>query len=107
MVLLGVNLKPSDFKLDIYNSIAEEYEKTQDPLFKMMLEQPNIELDDLKEINTPTLVIGAEDDLYNEDSFQNIADTMPDAELKIMQGHDHGSYVINSDVLYPSLKEFL
>ena len=107
MVLLGVNLKPSDFKLDIYNSMAEEYEKTQDPLFKMMLEQPNIELDDLKEINTPTLVIGAEDDLYNEDSFQNIADTMPDAELKIMQGHDHGSYVINSDVLYPSLKEFL
>ena len=107
MVLLGVNLKPSDFKLDIYNSIAEEYEKTQDPLFKMMLEQPNIELDDLKEINTPTLVIGAEDDLYNEDSFQNIADTMPDAELKIMQGHDHGSYVINSDVLYPYLKEFL
>ena len=107
MVLLGVNLKPSDFKLDIYNSIAEEYEKTQDFLFKMMLEQPNIELDDLKEINTPTLVIGAEDDLYNEDSFQNIADTMPDAELKIMQGHDHGSYVINSDVLYPSLKEFL
>ena len=107
MVLLGVNLKPSDFKLDIYNSIAEEYEKTQDFLFKMMLEQPNIELDDLKEINTPTLVIGAEDDLYNEDSFQNIADTMPDAELKIMQGHDHGSYVINSDVLYPYLKEFL
>lgn len=107
MVLLGVNLKPSDFKLDIYNSIVEEYEKTQDPLFKMMLEQPNIELDDLKEINTPTLVIGAEDDLYNEDSFQNIADTMPDAELKIMKGHDHGSYVINCDILYPSLNEFL
>lgn len=107
MVLLGVNLKPSDFKLDIYNSIVEEYEKTQDPLFKMMLEQPNIELDDLKEIKTPTLVIGAEDDLYNEDSFQNIADTMPDTELKIMKGHDHGSYVINSDILYPSLNEFL
>lgn len=107
MVLLGVNLKPSDFKLDIYNSIVEEYEKTQDPLFKMMLEQPNIELDNLKEINTPTLVIGAEDDLYNEDSFQNIAYTMPDAELKIMKGHDHGSYVINSDILYPSLNEFL
>lgn len=107
MVLLGVNLKPSDFKLDIYNSIVEEYEKTQDPLFKMMLEQPNIELDNLKEINTPTLVIGAEGDLYNEDSFQNIAYTMPDAELKIMKGHDHGSYVINSDILYPSLNEFL
>ncbi|QIK54403.1 alpha/beta hydrolase [Dysgonomonas sp. HDW5B] len=107
MVLLGVNLKPTDFKLDIYNSIAEEYEKTQDPLFKMMLEQPNIELDDLKEINTPTLVIGAEDDLYYEDSFQNIVNTMPNAVLKIIKGHDHGSYVVNNDVLYPYVVEFL
>ena len=107
MVLLGVNLKPTDFKLDIYNSIAEEYEKTQDPLFKMMLEQPNIELDDLKEINTPTLVIGAEDDLYYEDSFQNIVNTMPNAVLKIIKGHDHGSYVVNNDVLYPYVAEFL
>ena len=107
MVLLGVNLKPTDFKLDIYNSIAEEYEKTQDPLFKMMLEQPNIELDDLKEINTPTLVIGAEDDLYYEDSFQNIVNAMPNAVLKIIKGHDHGSYVVNNDVLYPYVAEFL
>ena len=107
MVLLGVNLKPTDFKLDIYNSIAEEYEKTQDPLFKMMLEQPNIELGDLKEINTPTLVIGAEDDLYYEDSFQNIVNTMPNAVLKIIKGHDHGSYVVNNDVLYPYVAEFL
>lgn len=107
MVLLGVNLKPTDFKLDIYNSIAEEYEKTQDPLFKMMLEQPNIELGDLKEINTPTLVIGAEDDLYYEDSFQNIVNAMPNAVLKIIKGHDHGSYVVNNDVLYPYVAEFL
>lgn len=107
MVLLGVNLKPTDFKLDIYNSIAEEYEKTQDPLFKMMLEQPNIELDDLKEINTPTLVIGAEDDLYYEDSFQKIVNTMPNAVLKIIKGHDHGSYVVNNDVLYSYVAEFL
>ncbi len=107
MVLLGVNLKPTDFKLDIYNSIAEEYEKTQDPLFKMMLEQPNIELGDLKEINTPALVIGAEDDLYYEDSFQNIVNAMPNAVLKIIKGHDHGSYVVNNDVLYPYVAEFL
>ncbi len=107
MVLLGVNLKPTDFKLEIYNSIAEEYEKTQDPLFKMMLEQPNIELDDLKDINTPTLVIGAEDDLYYEDSFQNIVNAMSNAVLKIIKGHDHGSYVVNNDILYPYVAEFL
>lgn len=106
MVLLGVNLKPTDFKSYIYDSIVEEYEKTKDPLFKMMLEQPNIELEELRNVTIPTLVIAAEDDLYHEDSFQNIVDTMPNAELKIIKGHDHGSYVINSDVLYPYLEEF-
>lgn len=107
MVLLGVNLKPTDFKTEIYNSIVEEYEKTKDPLFKMMLDQPNIELEELRNIDTPTLVIGAEDDLYHEDSFQNIANTIPNAILKIIKGHDHGSYVINNAFLYSYLKEFL
>lgn len=107
MVLLGVNLKPADFKQDIYNSIVEEYERSKDPLFKMMLEQPNIELQDLKNITIPTFVIGAEDDLYYEDSFQIITTTIPNAILKIIEGHDHGSYVVNNDLLYPYLKEFL
>lgn len=106
MVLLGVNLKPSDFKSHIYDAIIEEYEKTKDPLFKMMLEQPNIELEELKNINIPTLVVSAEDDLFNEDSFQHIVDTMPDASLKIIKGHDHASYVVSSDVLHPYLEEF-
>lgn len=107
MVLLGVNLKPSDFKQEIYDSIVEEYEKTKDPLFKMMLEQPNIELDELKDVDTPTLVIGAENDIYKEQCFQDIAETMPKAILKIIDGHDHGSYVLNNDILCSDLTEFL
>lgn len=107
MVLLGVNLKPTDFKLEIYNSIVEEYERTKDPLFKMMLEQPNIELEELKGVDTPSLIIAAEDDLYHENTFQDITNTIPNAVLKIIKGHDHGSYVVNNDILYPYLREFL
>lgn len=107
MVWLGINLKPTDFKEDVYNYLVEEYQKTKDPLLKMMLEHPNIELDDLKSIRIPTLVVGAEDDLFDEKSFRKIADTMPNARLKIMQGYDHGSYVLNEDILYPDLLEFI
>lgn len=107
MVILGVNLKPSDFKKEIHDYLINEYERTQDPLVHMMLEQPDIELGDLQKIQTPTMVIGAEDDLYYEKSFENIANTIPNAELRIMQGHDHGSYIINQDILYPVLKAFL
>ncbi len=107
MVLLGVNLKPTDFKTDIYNYLVDEYENTKDPLIKMMLEQPNIELEQLKDIHTPTLLIAGEDDIYKEESFDDIVKIMPNARLQIMKGHDHGSYIINKDILYPYLENFL
>jgi pimeloyl-ACP methyl ester carboxylesterase len=107
MALLGINLKPTDFKEDIYNYLVEEYQKTKDPLLKMMLEQPNIELSQLSEISTPSLVVAGEDDLFYEKSFEDIAKTLPNGKLKVIQGHDHGSYIINQDILYPDLIEFL
>lgn len=107
MVLLGINLKPSDFKKEIYDSIVEGYDNTKDPLLKLMLEHPNIELSELKSISTPTLIVAAEDDLYHESLFTDIVETMPNASLEIMKGHDHGSYVVNNDILYPYLEKFL
>lgn len=107
MVLLGVNLKPTDFKKSIYKSLVDEYEKTQDPLVKMMLEQPNIELEELKNIETPTLVVSAEHELFYRKVFKDMVKVMPNAKLKIMENHDHGSYIINEAILYPDLMEFI
>ncbi|PXV66806.1 alpha/beta hydrolase family protein [Dysgonomonas alginatilytica] len=107
MILLGVNLKPTDFKKHIYKSLVDEYEKTQDPLVRMMLEQPNIELEELKNIETPTLVVSAEDELFYRKGFKDMVKIMPNAKLKIMKNHDHGSYIINTDVLFDDLVEFI
>ena len=106
MALLGINLKPDDFKKDIYQYLVEEYEKTNDPLVKMMLEQPNIELRQLKKVKTPTLIVCAEDDLFELESFQNISHELQNSSLLIMKGQDHGSYIVDQDLLYPNLLEF-
>lgn len=107
MALLGVNLKPEDFTEESYQYIKDTYEKTKDPLFKLMLEQPNIELDEVRNISTPTLLVAADNDIFKPDSFTKIANTMPNAKLKIMFGHDHDSYITNQTILYPDLIEFL
>ncbi len=107
MVLLGINLKPTDFKEDIYNYLVEEYEKTKDPLLRLMLEQPNIELSTLMDIHTPTLVIAGDNDLFRESLFEEIVYTMPNARLLIMKGHEHDSYIVGKDTLYPVLQDFL
>lgn len=99
MALLGVNLQPSDFTNECYQFVQQTYATTQDPLFKMMLEQPNIELASLKQIKIPTLVIGAEHDIYHPALFEQIANTLPNATLKIMPDHQHDSYIVNNDIL--------
>lgn len=106
MALLGVNLKPDDFKEESYQFVKETYEETKDPLFKLMLEQPNIELDDVKTVTIPTLVIAAEHDIFKPELFIGLTNALPNAELVIMKGHAHDSYIVNQDILYPDLVKF-
>lgn len=107
MVLLGINLKPSDFKEENLAYLSAEYEKTKDPLLKLMLEEPNIEFSSLKAINTHTLVVRAEDELFDDALYTEIVNTMPNAQLLIMENHSHDSYVVNSDTLFNHLIVFL
>lgn len=107
MVLLGINLKPSDFKEGNLEYLSAEYQKTKDPLLKLMLEEPNIELESLKTIITPTLVVRAGDELFDDSLYTDIVNTMPDAQLLIMENHSHDSYVVNSDILFSHLIDFL
>ena len=106
LVLLGVNLKPSDFTEESYDFIKSHYEKTKSPLFKLMLEEPNIELDDIKKVTNPTFLIASENDIFKEETYIKIQNTLPNSQLKIIKDHDHDSYINNNDMLYPLLLEF-
>ncbi len=106
MALLGVNLKPEDFTEESYAFVKETYEATKDPLFKLMLEQPNIPLEALQYVEIPTLVIAGERDIFKPETFVNITNALPQAELMIMKGQEHDSYITNQDSLYPALMEF-
>lgn len=107
LALLGINLTPQDLKPEIYQSIVTEYEETKSPLMKLMLEEPNIQVAELTEINTPTLVVAGEDDLCSVDYFKKVTHALPQGELLILTGQDHGSYIIDNTMLAPYLLEFL
>lgn len=106
MALLGANLSPQNFKEDCFEYLVETYKTTGDPLIKLMMEQPDIKLNELAGITVPALVIAGEDDIFKADTFTIITETLPDARMLIMPGHDHASYITNQDILYPDLIEF-
>lgn len=106
MALLGANLSPDDFKPEVLEYLKAEYERTGDPLVKLMLDEPHIEPEELCMIHIPALVIAAEDDIYKADTFERITSSLPDARFLLVEGHDHGSYICGNDMLYPDLIAF-
>ena len=89
-------------------SFAEEFlaEPNPNPLTRMMQIEPTMTPQDMQTINTPSLIMAGEYDLILEDHTRLIASNIPGAELKIIPGEDHGSYICNSSKLTRLLLDF-
>ncbi|MDR2353980.1 MAG: alpha/beta hydrolase [Deltaproteobacteria bacterium] len=106
MALLGVNLNPSDFTAEFHKFIQDTYEKNQDPLFKLMLTEPNIDPESLKHLEIPSLVVAGENDIFKPEVFTLVAEKLPQATLKIISGHTHESYIVDNDLLAQDFLDF-
>lgn len=106
MALLGMNTHPQDFKNEIIEYMKTEYKNNQDPFLKMMLTQPTITVEQLSKVGSPSLVVFADNDLFKLEIINRIMISLPNSKLRIMEGHDHGSYIINEDILYPDLMSY-
>lgn len=103
---LSPNLSPKDFKKKPLRDLEEEYKKTQDPAVYMMLSEPNIKPEELRKIQVPSFITAGENDVFYRSMYRTIKTEIPNAELKIIEGHDHSSYIIENDLLYDDLIMF-
>ena len=79
---------------------------TDEPLVKMMQNEPTMTPQDMQTIQAPTLIMSGEHDLILEDHTRLIGENIPDARVKIIPGEDHGSYICNSPKLAALLLDF-
>ena len=107
LLISGANLKPKDIKGRAYRKIKRRYRKDKNEFSRLMIEEPDLTAADLGRIKVPTLVMVGEKDLIKKKVTQQIAAAIPHATLAILHGETHGSYVINSEKLYPLLQDFL
>lgn len=106
LVICGANLNPQGMKRSVRHKIKQHYKKTKSLLDRMMLEEPDIDPDSLSQIQIPVLVLAGSDDIIKPAHTKLIASKLPDSQLKILPGEDHGSYIIHSSKLYPYIRDF-
>ena len=97
MIISGANITPRGVKEMMYRTIQVMHFFTRDAKLKMMLEQPNIPVEDLHRIETPTLVLAGSKDVIREAETLRIYSNIPNARVKILEKEGHGSYIVHSD----------
>ncbi len=69
------------------------------PLVKMMYLEPNMTKADMAKIKVPVLVCAGENDLILPQHSMLIAESLPQGEIKIIPGEDHGSYIWHNPMM--------
>lgn len=107
LIISGVNTSPKGIKPWTYYvfKVLNFFHPTA--RFRLLLEQPNINDDELKQIKSKTLVLSGNRDLVLEEHIKHIASQIPGAQLKIIDGESLGSYVVHREKIAHIITEFL
>ena len=106
LVTSGANLTPKGVQLPVRLLIRAMYLKDRDPKYALMLREPNIGDDVLSKIRANTLVLAGSRDLVLKKETEHIAQAIPNAELQILKGEGHGSYIVHSEKIAKILREY-
>ena len=107
MAASGTNLSPQGLIPSFIEEYSEINKKQEDPLITLMLTEPHIDPESLKKIRIPVLVTAGDNDLILRSETEKIAAALPDSEMVIVEDADHGSYIVDSEVMGKLLLGFL
>lgn len=107
LTISGTNLNPEGADPEIIAAIDAANKENPNPLNTLMLTEPDIDPADLENITVPVLVTAGSNDVILEEHTKLIADSLPNSELTILDGEDHGSYIQDSEIAGNLLIDFL
>ena len=107
LIIAGANLNPNEMKSKflILMEITNIFHKS--PKIRLMVKEPSMTKEFLQKIEILVLVIAGSKDVIRESHTKKIARTIKNSKLKILEGENHSSYVLDNQKLYNTIKEFL
>ena len=106
LIVCGANTRPRALKRRAYMEIRWEHKQDPNIYNTVLLTEPHIPAEDLRAIRARTLVVAGSRDIIRERNTRFIAETIPGAELLILPGEDHGSYINHSDKIAYIIQDF-
>ncbi len=76
-----------NYKIKKTFSKISESAKIKTEIWGLMVNEPDIKIEEIKSIKIPTLVIAGNKDMIKESHSREIADTIPNAKLSIIKGN--------------------
>ena len=107
LIISGANITPDVFTTFDLLLTKLFYFFTRSKYIKMMLDEPNIAIEDLKKITIPVHVLAGEKDIIKLEHTKLIANNIKNSTLEIIKNENHGSYIIHSDKLYEIIKKYI
>ena len=107
MAVSGTNLSPEGIISSFIEEFTELNEKKPDPLITLMLTEPHIDPAELRKITIPVLVTVGDDDLILPEETEKLSENLPNSVTVVVEGADHGSYIVGSPVMGEMLVRFL
>lgn len=107
LIISGANITPDATTKLVTILTRLFYFFTKNKLIKMMLDEPNIPLEDLQRITIPVHVLAGEKDVIRLNHTKLIANNIKNSTLEIVKSENHGSYIIHSDKIYGIIKKYL
>ena len=106
LIVSGANLTPRGVRPSLRLELALLSLFKRDPKITLMRREPQINAAELKRIRARTLVLAGSGDLILEQETRRIAAGIPGAELRILPGEDHGSYIIHNPRIGEIIRDF-
>lgn len=96
LIISGANLEPEDMKPWLHRTFSVMNFLHRSDRIGLMLKEPHITDEILGNIKARTLVLAGSKDLVREEVTRHIADAIPHAELRILAGEGHASYIVHN-----------
>ncbi len=106
MAILGTNIHKKGIIKKERESIKKIYEDTFNPLYKMMLDEPNLKFKQLDKIKFPVLIVVGEYDMISFKHTKAIKNHLVNSRLVVLEKKHHDDYIVHRDDLYDVLIDY-